>query len=84
MRCKGQRLKAMVWERPIQHSLRPVRGEAGLKDGFVMPYHAVLKELERKPDLDIAHYIAFVPDDFLARSSHTAASMCRMDPLRLL
>ena len=56
-------LRAMVWERPIQHSLRPHGDAEGFNDGFVMPYHAVLEELERQPDLDVNDYVAFVPDD---------------------
>lgn len=56
-------LRAMVWERSIQHSLRPARGRAGLVGGFVMPYHAALEELQRKPDLDPVDYVAFTPED---------------------
>jgi len=55
-------LKAMVWERPIQHSLRPARA-GGFTGGFVMPYHALLTELERRPELEPRDYIAFAPDD---------------------
>ncbi len=73
----------MVWERPLQHSLRPVRGGAGLTGGFVMPYQAVLHELERNADLDPLDYIAFAPEDS-ARSFHTAASRSRTAQLPLL
>lgn len=55
-------LKTMVWERPMQHTLRPARG-GGFKGGFVMPYHALLEELERRPELKPRDYIAFAPDD---------------------
>ena len=56
-------LRAMVWERPVQHSLRPKAGAEGFEDGFVMPYHAVLEKLERRPELIPNDYVAFVPDD---------------------
>ena len=60
---ENNRLHAMVWERPIQHSLRAKKNAQGFESGFVMPYHAILEELERQPDLDPNYYIAFVPDD---------------------
>src|SRR5262249_14858875 len=56
-------LKAMVWERPIQHSIRWAREGGGFSGGFVMPYHELLKELERRPELNPIDYIAFAPDD---------------------
>ena len=56
-------LKAMVWERPIQHSMRRAREGGGFAGGFVMPYHELLKELERRPELNPTDYIAFAPDD---------------------
>ena len=54
---------AFFWERPIQHSLRSTASAEGFSGGFVMPYHAVLEELERRPDLDPSDYVAFAPDD---------------------
>ena len=36
---------------------------ADFTGGFVMPYHALLAELERRPDLVSTDYIAFAPDD---------------------
>ena len=56
-------LKAMVWERPILHSMRRAREGGGFAGGFVMPYHELLKELERRPELNPTDYIAFAPDD---------------------
>ena len=50
-------LKAMVWERPIQHTLRPARNGGGFTGGFVMPYHALLTELERRPELESTHLV---------------------------
>lgn len=59
----GSALRAMIWERPFQHSLRPAREGGGFVGGFVMPYHAILRECERRPDLDPAVHVAFAPDD---------------------
>ena len=55
-------LRAMVWERPVQHSIRLDRQE-GFRDGFVMPYHRVLEELDRNQELEPNDYVAFVPND---------------------
>ena len=60
---KNGELRAMVWERPVQHSLRPKGGAEGFDGGFVMPYHTVLEELERQPELVPNDYVAFVPED---------------------
>ena len=64
------RLRTMVWERPIQHSLRPMLNGVGMTGGIVMPYHAVLSELERNPNLNPDEFIAFVPDDTRAQFSY--------------
>ena len=57
------RIRAMVWEGAIQHSLRPIRGEVGFNDGFIMPYHKVLAKLKHERNFDPYDYIAFAPDD---------------------
>lgn len=49
---------SMIWERAIQHSIRP-----DFKDGFLLPYHEVLSYLGAHPDQDPTPYVAFVPDD---------------------
>lgn len=56
-------IRAMVWERPIQHSIRRAKGGGGFAGGFVMPYHEMLKELEQHPELNPVDYIAFAPED---------------------
>lgn len=48
----------MVWERPMQHSIRPTG-----QDGFLMPYDALLAEAQQRPDLDLTPYIAQAPDE---------------------
>jgi hypothetical protein len=51
-------LKSVLWERNIQHSIRN-----DFKDGFLLPYHAVIDYLNLHPDEDPTEYLAFVPDD---------------------
>ncbi len=55
----------MVWERPMQHSIRP-KGQ----DGFLMPYEALLAEAQKQPDLDLAPYIAQAPDEHWVEFSY--------------
>lgn len=43
--------------------MRRAREGGGFAGGFVMPYHELLKELERRPELNPTDYIAFAPDD---------------------
>ena len=54
----GPGMAGMVWERPIQHSIRP-KGT----DGFLMPYHELLTLAEKDPSLDIDRYVAKAPDE---------------------
>lgn len=60
--AKG-RLQAMVWERSIQHSLRPVQNGEGFVGGFVLPYQQLLQLCETDPSLNPAEYVAFTPDE---------------------
>lgn len=66
----ASRLRSMVWERPLQHSLRSVREKPRLTGGFVMPYHGLQQEFERNPGLDPRDYIAFAPDDARSQFSY--------------
>jgi len=63
-------LQAMVWERALQHSLRPAKDGGGFTGGFVMPYQALAKEIERQPEIDPAAYVAFVANDTRAQFSY--------------
>ena len=63
-------LRAMIWDRPIQHSLRRKNDADGYDDGFVMPYHKVLEKLENQLELDPTDYVAFVPNDMRAQFSY--------------
>ena len=51
-------LQSMIWDRAVQHSIRPAGTE-----GFLLPYHEVLAYLGSHPEEDPTPYVAFVPDD---------------------
>lgn len=66
-RREGEGMEGMVWERPIQHSIRP-KG----KDGFLMPYHVLLKRAEEEPEIEIERYVAKAPDEHWDEFSYTS------------
>ena len=51
-------MRGMLWERPIQHSIRPKA-----KDGFLMPYHDILRRAQEDPSLDLSTYVAHAPSE---------------------
>lgn len=55
---EGDGLPGMVWERPVQHSIRP-KG----KDGFLMPYVELMAMAEADPSLDLERYTAHAPEE---------------------
>ena len=59
------RMRGMLWERPIQHSIRP-HGE----DGFLMPYYEVLRCATEDSSLDVAPYTALAPSDHWGEFSY--------------
>ncbi len=61
------KLRSMLWERMVQHSIRP-----GFKDGFLLPYHAAIKKADEDPEFDPAKIAAFSPDDRLLEFSHAS------------
>lgn len=61
------KLRAMLWERVIQHSIRP-----DFKDGFLLPYHAAIEKAMDDPDFDPACIAAFSPDDRIPEFSHAS------------
>ncbi|WP_218253327.1 AAA family ATPase [Candidatus Magnetobacterium casense] len=54
----GNGMGSMVWERPIQHSIRP-----NGKDGFLMPYDQLLKQAKNDPSIDCENYAARAPSE---------------------
>jgi ATP-dependent exoDNAse (exonuclease V) alpha subunit len=61
------KLRSLLWERMIQHSIRP-----DFKDGFLLPYHAALQKAAEDPGYDLAEIAAFTPDDRLLEFSHVS------------
>jgi hypothetical protein len=59
------KLRSVLWERVVQHSIRP-----DFKDGFLLPYHAAIELSGASPDYDPAAIAAFSPDDRLLEFSH--------------
>lgn len=55
---KEDRLRCLIWERAIQHSIRP-----DFKDGFILPYYAILASAEKDQSIDPAEYLAYAPED---------------------
>jgi hypothetical protein len=53
---KGPR--GMVWERAVQHSIRPDG-----RDGFLMPYRDLLGRTADDPTLDLERYVARAPSE---------------------
>lgn len=66
-RRAGEGPRGMIWERPVQHSIRP-KG----KDGFLMPYYDVLQRAEQDATLDVERYTAKVPDDHWEEFSYAS------------
>jgi hypothetical protein len=52
-------LQNLIWERSVQHSIRC----PDFSDGFIIPYHDVLKLAEQDPGIEPADYLAFAPED---------------------
>ena len=61
------KLRAMLWERMIQHSVRP-----DYKDGFLLPYHAAVDKAVEDSEFDPAEIAAFSPADRITEFSHAS------------
>jgi hypothetical protein len=62
---EGEGMAGMVWERPVQHSIRP-KGQ----DGFLVPYYEILARAESDPSLDIERYVAKATDEHWSEFSY--------------
>lgn len=60
-------MHGMIWERPVQHSIRP-KG----KDGFLMPYYQMLRLAEQDASLDFTRYTARVQDEHWSEFSYAS------------
>ena len=63
---KGK-LRSMLWERMVQHSIRP-----DFEDGFLLPYHAAIARATEDPEFDPAEIAALSPADRLLEFSHAS------------
>ncbi len=61
------KLRSMLWERMVQHSIRP-----DFKDGFLLPYHAAINKASEDPEFNPADIAAFSPTDRLLEFSHAS------------
>ncbi|MBX7132300.1 MAG: AAA family ATPase [Fimbriimonadaceae bacterium] len=61
------KLRSMLWERMIQHSIRQ-----DFEDGFLLPYHAAIALAAQDPDFDPAEIAALSPADRLLEFSHAS------------
>jgi hypothetical protein len=59
------KLHGYLWERNVEHSIRP-----NGKDGFFLPYHAVLEAAEQDENFDLSACAAFCPDEYFAEYSY--------------
>ncbi|HEV7506306.1 MAG TPA: AAA family ATPase [Thermoanaerobaculia bacterium] len=63
----GEGMRGMLWERPVQHSIRPTG-----QDGFLMPYHELLRRAEENPSLDLSLYTAHAPSEHWGEFSYAS------------
>ncbi|HEV2840312.1 MAG TPA: ATP-dependent RecD-like DNA helicase [Chthoniobacterales bacterium] len=56
---------AWMWERPVLHTLRP-----DFRDGFLLPYHALIKAIDEGQSLHLPDFVAFAPDEHRAEFSY--------------
>jgi hypothetical protein len=61
------KLRSILWERMVQHSIRP-----GFADGFLMPYRELMPYLDANPDVDPTSVTAFAPDGYFDEFSYAA------------
>ncbi len=61
------KLRSLLWERVVQHSIRP-----DFKDGFLLPYHAAIEKSTSDPNFDPTDIAAFSPEDRLLEFSHAS------------
>lgn len=64
---QGDGMRGMVWERPIQHSIR-----SNEKDGFLMPYQELLQRAESDPELKLERYVAQAPSEHWEEFSYAS------------
>lgn len=63
--CKSPALRSVLWERMIQHSIRP-----DFRDGFLLPYHHAIAHAEEDPSFDPGEVVALAPDGYFEQFSY--------------
>lgn len=61
------KLRSMLWELMVQHSIRP-----NFKDGFLLPYHGAIALAEQDSDFNPSDIAAFTPDERSLEFSHVS------------
>lgn len=61
-------IPGFLWERTISHSIRSDDG--AVRDGFLLPYHALLALAEKDRTVDLEHCIAYAPDEAFSQYSY--------------
>jgi hypothetical protein len=64
-------LRSLLWERLVQHSVRP-DGDGGFTEGFLLPYQQALALADASPEFDPGSIVAFAPDDRRAEFSYVS------------
>ncbi|MCP5056570.1 MAG: hypothetical protein GY937_07550 [bacterium] len=59
-------LRGVLWERNVEHSIRP-----GFEDGFLFPYRQLF-DLAMEKGLDPEQFVAFAPDEAFGSFSYTS------------
>ena len=59
------RLRSLLWERMITHSIRPT-----FEDGFLLPYHEAMAKSDEGRSFDPATVAAFAPEDRFTEFSY--------------
>ena len=62
---KGDGPRGMVWERPVQHSIRPNE-----TDGFLMPYREIRRQTATDTTVDLERYTALAPSEHWGEFSY--------------
>ncbi|PEQ91712.1 RNA helicase [Bacillus sp. AFS006103] len=60
-------LQSVLWERMVQHSIRP-----DFSDGFLLPYQEIFSYAEQNPDFDIEPFMAFAPTEKIMEYSYAS------------
>jgi hypothetical protein len=65
--ARSGNLKSILWERMIQHSIRP-----GFKNGFLMPCYELIEYAAQHQDFDPASATAFAPRNYFDEFSYAS------------